>query len=89
MSQEKLIRLKTEAALLKQLLENQAEDIQDAAIALDSLQVYFEKVKKMDRFEMLGRIRLDRLFIEGELANYEEIANCYSRFANLAEGLEV
>lgn len=89
MSQEKLIHLKKEAALLEQLLKNQADNVHDATVALDALHVYFEKVKKMDRFELLGRIRLDRLFIEGELANNDEIANCYSRFANLAEGLEV
>ncbi len=35
------------------------------------------------------RLRFDHLFIESELANNKELADLYSKFANLYEGLEV
>ena len=35
------------------------------------------------------RLRFDNLFIESELANNKELAELYSKFANLYEGLEV
>ncbi|SMF48785.1 hypothetical protein SAMN02745866_03187 [Alteromonadaceae bacterium Bs31] len=34
------------------------------------------------------RLRFDHLFIESELANNKELADLYSKFANLYEGLE-
>lgn len=89
MSDDKLSRLKKEALLLEQLLTKKAASINDAKTALDQLSEIFKKIKSMSSYQIIGRIRLDYLFIEGELANNNELADCYSRFGNLAEGLEV
>ncbi|MBN1006544.1 hypothetical protein [Amphritea pacifica] len=89
MSEDKLKRLKTEAKSLEQLLKQEAVSSENAVVALNELEVIFNQVKSMNQYAVLGRIRLDRLFIEGDLANNMELSDCYSRFANLAEGLEV
>ncbi|MBV1790846.1 hypothetical protein KQ940_22520 [Marinobacterium sp. D7] len=89
MSEDKLNRLKSEAVSLEQLLKQEAASSENAALALKELEGIFNQVKSMDSYAILGRIRLDRLFIEGDLANNVQLADCYSRFANLAEGLEV
>jgi hypothetical protein len=89
MTEDKLSRLKKEATLLEQLLMQEATSKEDAKVALDQLSAIFNKIKCMNNYQAIGRIRLDYLFIEGELANNNELSDCYSRFANLAEGLEV
>ena len=89
MSEDKLNMLKTEAQLLEQLLRQESSSSKNAVIVLKELESIFNQVKSMTQYSVLGRIRLDRLFIEGDLANNNELADCYSRFANLAEGLEV
>ena len=89
MSDDKLKRLKSEALLLEQLLLKEAASSEDATVALRELEDIFNRVKSMDSYQIIGRIRLDRLFIEGNLANNAQLADCYSRLANLAEGLEV
>ncbi|EGQ7964899.1 TPA: hypothetical protein I7678_11205 [Vibrio vulnificus] len=89
MSEDKLKRLKTEVQLLEQILKQESSSSENAVVALKELEGVFNQVKSMNQYYVLGRIRLDRLFIEGDLANNIELADCYSRFANLAEGLEV
>lgn len=89
MSDDKLSRLKNEAKLLEDLLLKESTSCGDAIKALKELDAIFNKVKEMDKYQILGRIRLDRLFIEGELSENIQLSDCYSRFANLAEGLEV
>jgi hypothetical protein len=89
MSEDKLKRLKKEAQSLEQLLKKESGSSENAVVALKELEGIFNQVKNMTQYAVLGRIRLDRLFIEGDLASNIELADCYSRFANLAEGLEV
>jgi len=89
MLEYKLERLKKEAELLEQLLKKESESSENAAIALKALEGVFSQVKNMNQYCALGRIRLDRLFNESELGDNIELVDCYSRFANLAEGLDV
>jgi hypothetical protein len=88
MVKDKLVRLKRESALLEKTLEIESTKNDDAKVALIELLPIFEKVKMMENYEVIGRIRLDYLFTEGFLANNSELSDCYSRFANLLEGLE-
>jgi len=89
MSEDKIKRLKNEAILLEQLLNQEVATSENAIVALRELEGVFKHIKSMGQYAVIGRIRLDRLFIEGDLANNIQLADCYSRFANLAEGLEV
>ncbi len=89
MSEDKLKRLKAEAQSLAKLLKQESVSSENAVVALRKLKDIFNQVNNMTQYAVLGRIRLDRLFVEGDLANNVELADCYSRFANLAEGLEV
>ena len=50
---------------------------------------FFKKIDGMDDYQPLGRVRLVYLFLESELNNDKELFNCYGRFANLIEGIEV
>ena len=89
MTGDKLKRLKNEAQWLEQLLIQESGSSENAVVALKELEDIFNQVKNMTHYAVLGRIRIDRLFIEGDLANNVKLADCYSRFANLLEGLEV
>ncbi len=89
MSLEKLKKLKEEATLLESLLIKESSNSEEAKQLLNELQSVFTQVRTMASYQLIGRLRYDRLFMEGELANNTQLADCYCRFANLAEGIEV
>lgn len=89
MNRDKLESLKKEALLLENLLRSESASSESALVVLEQLECRFEQLKAMNTYKTLGRIKLDRYFIESELANNSQLADCYSRFANLAEGLEI
>ncbi|MEO3681794.1 hypothetical protein ABHN84_05730 [Shewanella vesiculosa] len=55
----------------------------------EALQPFFEKIDSMKSYHPIGRIRLVYLFSESDLSNDKDLFNCYGRFANLVEGVEV
>jgi hypothetical protein len=75
--------------LLEGLLVQEAAYSDDAKTALKGLEAIFNEIKSISSYRTIGRVRLDRLFMDGELSNNVKLADCYSRFANLVEGLEL
>ncbi len=84
----KLDKLKKERRFLESKLLAKRNN-KAAKEAYDALQPFFKKIDGMDDYQPLGRVRLVYLFLESELSNDKELFNCYGRFANLIEGIEV
>lgn len=89
MTTDKLHKLKAEKALIEQLLIKEMPNSADARAAYESLKPYFVKIDAMQSYKPLGRIRLERLFLESNLSKNIELFNCYGRFANLVEGISI
>ncbi|CAA0102814.1 Uncharacterised protein [BD1-7 clade bacterium] len=85
----KLLRFKREAEILRKLLLQESPNSRSASEALDQLDSVFIDVREMEQYRTTGRLRLDHLFIESDLGNNKELMESYSRFANLAEGIEL
>jgi hypothetical protein len=47
------------------------------------------KIETMDHYEPIGKVRLVRLFMETDLSDDKDLFECYGRFANLVEGINV
>ena len=80
-------KLKLEAKTLEKMLS--ASKSSFAADAYDSLKPYFSKIQTMDHYKPIGKVGLMRLFMETDLSNDKSLLECYGRFANLVEGLDV
>ena len=85
----RLTALKKERALLEQLLIEAKKNCKDAEIVLDELKPYFVAIDNMKHYQPIGRITLERFFLESQLSNNMMLFNCYGRFANLVEGLVI
>jgi len=86
---DKLNKLKQERDNLEKLLENATGDRADSLYLLKELQPIFSRIDVMTSYQPLGRIRYVRFVMESGLSDNTEFLNCYGRFANLVEGLEV
>ncbi|WP_297532604.1 hypothetical protein [Thalassolituus sp.] len=82
-----LKRIKLEAKTLESMLL--ASKSRFAPEAYESLKPYFSKIETMDHYEPIGKVRLVRLFMETDLSDDKDLFECYGRFANLVEGINV
>ena len=85
----KLQKLKLESNNLRKLLKEEKKYINDAQYLLSELSPTFDQIELMTAYSPLGRLYFIRFLMESDLSNNTELFNCYGRFANLVEGLEV
>ena len=83
----RLSRLKATSALLQELLNNSKSIHSQEAI--NELNIFFKEIENMESYYPIGKVRLLRLFLETDLSADTELLNCYGRFANLIEGVDV
>lgn len=82
---DKIVQVATD---LKRLISQAKIEFPTSAESLEQIIPFVDKALSDSPFTP-QRLRFDHLFIESELSNNKELADLYSKFANLYEGLEV
>ncbi|WP_448556755.1 hypothetical protein [Thalassotalea montiporae] len=85
MKNDKIVKIATE---LKLLISTARMQFPESAESLEQIIPFVDNAIS-DAPIVPQRLRFDYLFIEGELASNTELADLYSKFANLYEGLEI
>lgn len=89
MSDKKLTELQGEALELERKLTELSDNNDEAKVALNYLTPYIRTSLLMEKYEPMGDLKIDYLFIEGELSKYEELTECYFRFSVLSQGINL
>lgn len=83
--------LKRSAEALETELNYAAKNSEEARELISQLEPFISEAKAVVSITDFGfrRLRFDRPFIEGPLAENHGLSNAYAKFANQFEGLEV
>jgi len=88
MKQLNLDNLQTETNKLKELLAFYGKTDQLAIDCLNELNSIFDEILKGEVCEPYKEIPCSRYFVDDTLGEYQDLSSCYSKFANLAEGVD-
>jgi len=88
MNKIQLKELQIETTNLKELLTFYAKADQLAVDCLNELEKIFDEILLGDVNKVYDQIPCSRYFIDDTLGGYQDLSESYSKFANLAEGVD-
>jgi len=88
MKQLNLNELKVETNKLIELLQFYGEKNQLANDCFSELKSIFDEILNGNISEPYDQIPCTRYFIDDSLGEYQDLSQCFAKFANLAEGVD-